>query len=171
MVLLHLLFSLSWNFFLECFFLKNHSLTPASSPDKRHIPIVTFSPAWAKSTCFFPVGHGPWPFYQLCCWISGCPGLSLALLNQGAQNKTDYMSYALGVSGTAGVTKCSPTWARVSCLSPELWKGECFMSLIYSGSLGMCPKIAICFFCTKHPVTHSWLIYIPSLPGLFVIAF
>lgn len=113
---------------------------------KKHMAIVTSSPAWAKSTCYSPIDHDPWPFYQLCFWILGGPGLSLALLNQGAENKTDSVSYGLGVSGTARMTKCSPTWARISCLSSELWKGECFMSLIYSGSLGTCPSIAVCFF-------------------------
>lgn len=132
-------------FFLDLFF-SNHSLAPVSSPEKKHIATVTSSPAWAKSTYFSPIDHNPWPFYQLCFWILGGPGLSLALLNQGAQNKRDSMSYALGVSGTAGMTKCSPTWARISCLTSELWKGECFMSLICSGSLGTRPNIAICFF-------------------------
>lgn len=132
--------------FLLGFFSKSFTDTCIISWKKKRIAIVTYSPAWAKSTCYSLIDHDPWPFHQLCFWILGGPGLSLALLNQGAQNKTDSISYGLGVSGTAGMTKCSPTWARISCLSSELWKGECFMSLIYSGSLGTCPNIAICFF-------------------------
>lgn len=131
-------------FFSRVFFF-NHSLTPVSSPDNRDMPIVRSSPTWAKSTCFFPVDHDPWPFYLRCGWIWGCPGLTQPHLNQGAQNKADYVSYTLEIGRSAGVTAYSPTWARVSLLSPELWKGDCFMSLIYLGSLRMCPKIAIGF--------------------------
>lgn len=130
--------------------------------------IVSSSPTWAISTCFFPVGHDPWPFDQLYGWIWGCPGLSRALLNQGAQNKADCVSYALGIGRTAGVTKCSPMWARVSHLSPELWKGECFNVTDLLGFPRNVSKNSNWFSCTKHPV---WLICMLSLPDLFITVF
>lgn len=139
-MLLHLLFSFLWNFFSRVVFFY-HPLTTASSSDNRDMSIVSSSPTWAISTCFFPVGHDPWPFDQLYGWIWGCPGLSRALLNQGAQNKADCVSYALGIGMVwLSAHQCEPgshTWV----LSCE--KENALMSLIYSGSLGTCPKIAI----------------------------
>lgn len=67
-----------------------------------------------------------------------------------------------------GVTKCSPMWARVSHLSPELWKGECFNVTDLLGFPRNVSKNSNWFSCTKHPV---WLICMLSLPDLFITVF